>query len=287
MEFAISTVEQQKQGGGKSAFPDSYSGAFWSEYDRIKMSRVKTILVKKTGTSHQLQDLPCQDAVSGRKGPSACAVALSDGAGSVYQSEKVSFAAAEAAADEFGTHYIEDFNLPEEILRERILRKTRDATREEAPAIEAACTLLVAAMWENDGNYPAIPGNRHLICCHLGDGYIFGIDRNDSVSVLSYPQNGDFVNETYFLSDWNATYRLHIIREYDTDLKGLLLCSDGTGVSLYDPATHEIAPAVGIMFHWLETYDEEPVAAAIERELERSLQRNSDDDMSIAMMIFS
>jgi len=201
-------------------------------------------------------------------------VALSDGAGSVSGSEE----AASITTDVIVHRLTEEFDILYEMSTQQISKILLDEIRirvNKETDVKAACTVLFFAR-AKDGR--AIYG-------HLGDGMIFA-DGESGDRVLSYPENGDEPNQTFFVSHRNAEQRFRVTKGNDFSYNVVLLCSDGLSELLYNNEHHRIAKAVSIMSRWIQSYTEQETKELIDRELEEMFSRYSNDDMSIAMMSF-
>lgn len=236
---------------------------------------IKLAAASKAGTAHDSGNGICQDSVeTGHVGVIYCA-ALSDGAGSVERSELASQAVAEVVVRMFCSDFEHWYDLESEELRRELIRNCRSAVKEKNSTVEADCTLLFFVLSE-DGRY---------IWGHIGDGAIFGIDSDDSVELISEPENGDEPNQTYFLSGKNAQEHLFIDRGDSFKWRSVILCSDGVSPSLWNKMEDEFAGALHLMTEWLEDNPDDVVSAALGRELDETFRQRTTDDMSIAIMV--
>lgn len=236
---------------------------------------IKLAAASKAGTAHDNGNGICQDSVeTGHVGDVYCA-ALSDGAGSVEKSELASQAVAEDVVRRFCGDFERWYDLEIEEFRSELISNCRSAVKEINGAVGADCTLLFFVLSE-DGRY---------MWGHIGDGAIFGIDPDDSVELISEPENGDEPNQTYFLSGKNAYEHLFVGRGDFFEWRSVILCSDGISPSLWNKMENEFAGAMFLMTNWLEDNTEEIVSAALARELDETFRQRTADDMSIAIMI--
>jgi len=119
--------------------------------------------------------------------------AVSDGAGSAELAHLGASIAAETAVETLRA------KLPQ---RPLVLSDVEDAFRAARAALEMdaeerarpvrdyACTLLVVVADEHQ-----------TLVGQIGDGAIVGMPFEDDLTVLSWPQQGDYANATFFLSD--------------------------------------------------------------------------------------
>lgn len=152
------------------------------------------------GTSHIKTGAPCQDShhleIVGAE-PIVVMVA-SDGAGSASRSEYGSAIACRELTDNIRL-YLEEGGCLVDITRERAagwLDNAAAALGEEAAAAgvavrEYACTLLVAIVSES-----------HAVFMQVGDGAIvFWVRGEDDWCLMAWPQHGEYINTTCFLTD--------------------------------------------------------------------------------------
>ena len=185
--------------------------------------------VSITGFSHYEESIPCQDAHAFKiKDQSRIIAAVADGAGSA----RLSHIGAQAFADAVVGHI---FNLPpsntfdreliaSEIvssvneIREQLIRHGDDLLDDGAPYIGDFAATLVVVVADPDGG----------AFFHVGDGAgaAFTHGREDQEATVSKPQNGEYANETYFVTmdGWEKYLRVTpFIDNHDT----ILLMSDG------------------------------------------------------------
>jgi hypothetical protein len=185
--------------------------------------------VSITGFSHLEEDIPCQDAHAFKiKDQSRIIAAIADGAGSA----RLSHIGAQAFVDAVVNRL---FNLPishnfdqervasETIMavndtREQLLRHGAHFLKDENPSLnDFAATLLITVADPDGGAF-----------FHVGDGAgaAFTHNCNDQPVTVSRPHNGEYANETYFVTmeNWERYLRqTPLIAPYDT----VLLMSDG------------------------------------------------------------
>ncbi len=202
------------------------------------------------GTSHINSGLPCQDASiirTDHSGKWLIAVA-SDGAGSAKRADEGAnfvtgkFANAltelskELEFQEPGS-WTSDFVI-KEVLEIRSHLRNQDG---DENIQDFNCTLVACLLGSNGG-----------FAIHIGDGAIIGQRQDppsthktgsDNVNYVSVPENGEYVNETYFLteSDWTRHLRITPMPPLDW----VLLCTDG-GAAL--SMKNETEPKTGFLF---------------------------------------
>lgn len=163
------------------------------------------------GTSHVRHGIPCQDAslcrvVSTSGGEPVLVALVSDGAGSAIHADTGSRMACEAFLtsihssldagrgvrdlnEDIVKGWIHDFGLQADAWAESNSVKRRDL----------ACTMLAAVIGTDGG-----------ITFQIGDGAIVVSDRRDASAYcyVYWPQQGEYENITYFLTDEDAEDRL-------------------------------------------------------------------------------
>jgi hypothetical protein len=195
------------------------------------------------GSSHVATGTPCQDAsvVKTAKGGEWVVIVVSDGAGTATRAEEgalhvVKFFSEELLklVDELTTrapgHWINDFVI------EKVLQ-TRIALRQLAKSDDIRdfnCTVVACLLGPSGG-----------FSIHIGDGAVVGGYRKESNDhsaaslFLSEPENGEYANETFFVTegDWVKHLRISPMPKMDW----VMCCTDG-GSALALVAEKEIKP---------------------------------------------
>ncbi len=228
---------------------------------------VKIALALAQGINHELQDIPCQDAVKKYIKDDKFAVVLSDGAGSVENSEIVS-----NFVCEFLSKYLcENLDSLQELQEDEIAKNVYKVLIENAKAenISLDCTLLAIAGNNKDED----------IIFHIGDGVIIGENEIEEPCVISLPENGEESYLTYFLSGEDAINHFRVIK---ANCSSYLLTSDGISSLLSNG--YGVKSATSIMFDWLKQNDEAIVEEKIISEIERIFKQYTQDDISVAII---
>lgn len=262
------------------------------------------------GRSHVQSSTPCQDFASVRAFPGDALVsALSDGAGSArfshYGAQLLVERAHEAVAMRFDQLSRATNNLGRlrESLADDLQRALRDAAAEgidltdddrvrlnlppraEEPFVrcderDLAATLLVVAV--KAGRFVAI---------HIGDGVI-GIEQVMKSGIklrpLSVPDNGEFINETKFVTSKNLSAQMRIYRGLlDTSTRkvsGFVLMSDGPEESLYKRSTGEMAAACSKLLQACRDLPEDVLQEQLNVTLRDVIAQRTHDDCSLALL---
>jgi hypothetical protein len=158
----------------------------------------------------------------------------------------------------------------------RVLR--RAAVSSGAALKSYACTI-VALLTTTDGRWLTV---------HLGDGAIVG-SFGGALRAVSVPRKGEFANETFFVTDNDATESINIQSGRTDDPSSsptaFALFTDGVEGSLVNRRTEEVSRVLADMFDWLVNNPESEVAAALEQNLNRVFRERTGDDCSLAIAV--
>lgn len=189
------------------------------------------------GRSHLRDGTPVQDRTKYLSRGGVQVLCLADGAGSASHSEF----GAQAVVDEGCAVLVEQFadyaesndgvQVKVDLLGRLVAKVAAAAERHHASPDDLASTFLCVA----------VSGNRFL-GAHVGDGVV-GYLKHGDLKVISGPDNAEFANQTTFVTSARALESLRLFRGSLDGVSGFILMSDGTGDSLYDPRTSELAGA--------------------------------------------
>lgn len=176
------------------------------------------------GTSHLERHIPCQDAFASWQGSGWVVAAVADGAGSASHSElgarscvdyvvrALGERVAEAVESAVGpTHLTDAVEGVVEMARSDLADK---ATREGVPIDQLACTLVIVVANEAEG-----------FIAHIGDGTAVATPEGEP-PVVSPPENGEYSNETWFVTD--ERWKNHLRITPFGRVNHIALMSDGT-----------------------------------------------------------
>lgn len=238
----------------------------------------KTICCAVQGRGHAKKNIPCQDKVARREENGISVIALADGAGSAkfshYGAECVVNRIAAFVADRFFDLVAQENALK---VAQEILSIAAQALRNEAELWECAvndlaATLLVAAV--SDEKY---------FLAHLGDGVI-GYINDEGLKVASAPDNGEFSNETVFVTSANAAAHMRIYKGALKSISGFILMSDGSEHSFYNKRKKILAPVVKRLMHRTCLISAEILTPQLEEALRTVVAENTQDDCSVAIL---
>lgn len=204
--------------------------------------------VSVTGNSHNILNIPCQDScfVATNNDKQWVSLVVSDGAGSAKYSDKSSSLVVRV----FGNALIDlsaelNTRIPGAWINDFVIEKILD-TRKELRHLANSddlkdyhCTLVACLIGPTGG-----------FLIHIGDGALFGgtysdIDFfNNTISkncYISLPENGEYANETFFITegDWVKHLRITPVPK----LEWIVLGTDG-GTSISMIADKEPKPGV-------------------------------------------
>ena len=233
-----------------------------------------------TGRGHLTKNIPCQDRtlelVSKHSTGVFYGLSLADGAGSYKHSD----IGAEIVTKEILTYLKSNFsnllrvkNASKKIIKNIEEKLAKEANNREIGIKELSSTLLFVVI-KND----------KFIVGHIGDGVIGVLDKDNKISVLSYPDNGEYSNATFFTTTDNYPDRLKIIKGSIVDSIGFILMSDGTDASLYDSRTKKLAPVNAEIINWLNVGSSKEVKSALKSNLNEIIKHKTHDDCSLGVL---
>ncbi len=230
-----------------------------------------------TGLSHVSRESGCQDRFSYKQSNSISTISLADGAGSAKFSEL----GATITSEQINNYMVKNFNSIYFSNRDETVKKVIHslrtslgihAKRKSVLISELASTLLFASV--KDGKY---------IVGHIGDGVI-GFLINNQLEIMSLPENGEFINETFFVTSKSYRNRFRIYKGQIKNITGFILMTDGTSESLFDKKNSKLAPVAATLLKWLDLYPPEVVNSALHENFEQVIRIKTTDDCSIGMM---
>lgn len=130
------------------------------------------------------------------------------------------------------------------------------------------------------------------ITFHIGDGVI-GIENayhgvRHEVRVASDPDNGEFANETHFVTSKDAAAHMRVsIGSLDHPVRpvtGFVLMSDGPEASLYYKPTHTLAPACVKLIAACRELPHEKMQPQLTSTLKNVIAKKTGDDCSLILM---
>jgi len=227
------------------------------------------------GSGHSRLNMPCQDFIFTLNQERVNVIALADGAGSASHSIFGAQAACKVSAKWIAKHFDKFYYKTDSLaknLDKILLRKFKALAKENNVSIkQLQSTLQIVALKKN-----------RFISIHIGDGVI-GCVRDNKLEVISEPNNGEFVNETYFIGGKLTPEQVHVTKGLLSDVDGFVLMSDGSAQSLYNKKEKQISNVVREMLHWFEMHDPSDVQEAILENLRDVISKKTQDDCSLAL----
>ena len=282
---------------------------------QCKKKPLKPLWRKQTtrcqGRSHVKSNTPCQDQVFSASFENGVhVIALADGAGSAALSHYGAYLAACGAATAVAEKFDEAF-VPggERTFREGLINclqhrismlaklgiDLNDADRKRlgCPGKEEqllvpcrprdlASTLLLVAVKK-----------KRYVAVHLGDGVI-GLEHisrsgRNTLRVLSSPDNGEFSNETVFVTSAGAEASIRLYRGLSesllNDVIGFILMSDGPEASLYHKRSATLARACGKLLAACRDLPQLEAEERLNSALRNVIAPMTSDDCSLAIMV--
>lgn len=179
------------------------------------------------GTSHSSRNLSCQDysLISELTAADTAPVLLlitSDGAGSASRADvgaKLVCDSVYARSENYIKQHATISSIDKELVQlwidEWICDLYKQAAREELNVREFACTLICALI-----------GIDTAIFFQIGDGAIV-VGEGDGYRHIFWPQNGEYANSTYFVTDDNARDNLQFDKIDNSIVDEIALFTDG------------------------------------------------------------
>lgn len=243
----------------------------------MNSKRISWSYAAVAGEQHKNNGNSCQDYTSCLiYDDNTAAVALSDGAGSKRFAKESARIIVEACLDYFkeclksASFYSKSSEEFFSGLYNTVNSRFSDISENLS---DYGGTLLFAAIIDSK-----------IYIAHMGDGVIIGLSKEKS-RVLSYPENGEYANITYFFpTDDTAHFRYQII---DVDKNfSLILASDGISEMLYSRKDNRIAGACFKFEEWNIQLSGEECSKMMESALSETFSQYSSDDKSVMIMSF-
>jgi len=230
------------------------------------------------GRGHTVTGVPCQDKVLTYQDSEIALIVLADGAGTAqfshFGAERIVQAVKQLMLQEFNNIYkTEDGVLIKKKLLEYLTNELLELSREYSCEIkEFASTLLFVAI--KAGKY---------VLTHIGDG-IIGYQKDNELIVATEPNNGEFVNETVFVTSRNAIQTVKMLKGDLNGITGFVLMSDGAANSLYDKRNKKLAKIITRIMKISTVVPQNVVEKIVENSFNKTVIMYTNDDCSLALM---
>jgi len=242
------------------------------------MNQWRVVGAAVRGPDHERDGSPCQDAwAAGSFETHGACLCLCDGAGSASHAEVgarvVATAVVAALAERAENSTADALWSACAAGRAALLRTAADLGL--APAA-LACTLIAV-----------LCTGESVVVAHLGDGAVVGQRAGaGELVVLSAPDRGEYVNETWFVTSaqWEAHLRICV----HTDISALCVVTDGCEAAalMRGDSDSPFAPFFAPLFEFTaEISDTEAAGAEIRQLLDgAAMRRSSGDDKTLAIV---
>lgn len=162
------------------------------------------------------------------------------------------------------------------LLATLINRLEETAGRLECELRDLASTFLAAVVTKE----------KYLVA-HVGDGVV-GAEDGGRLVVLSGPDNGEFANETVFVTSPRAADSMRVVRGDMSSVGGFILMSDGTAESLHNQRTDSLAKACSTLVQIVADGHGSGKNPEFKKQLRRIMntviRERTDDDCSVAIL---
>lgn len=200
--------------------------------------------------------------------------AAADGAGSAENSDIGARVSCERVCRIVHKNFDFFFDCDPFLVKKIIIQKLRASLRYEArkkrsTLDEFASTLLFVAI----KHYKIIAG-------HIGDGMIVYC-KNNQFEILSHPENGEFLNLTYFVT---SKYYLHHLRLYKGEIeniKSFFLMTDGMANIFYSRKQKKIQKSFLESINKLDANNEITLKESVCALLETDISKRTNDDCTL------
>jgi hypothetical protein len=209
------------------------------------------------GTSHRKDGKPCQDAFAHRVEGEALVAAVCDGAGSCEFGHLGARAFSESVVQTMSAQVKTCLLCPEDeydlfrSLAEDAVAEAREGVQDMAKRSEKefsafASTLVGVVAWPSRGHF-----------FHIGDGYAVARPHVDNGhDMVSLPENGEYTNETYFVTGGKWHRHLRIVH-LEVAIATVVLMSDGAAPFTMTKGQRELhRPFIDPIEHYLDQVSE-------------------------------
>lgn len=230
------------------------------------------------GRAHEKRGITCQDKIAYGLKNGIRVIALSDGAGSSIYSHIGAEVANKTITDYLFRNFEKIYNSEAEHVAGTVINKVLLAINKEKEKIEGSiledfsATLLFIAVYKNK-----------FIAGHIGDGVIAYTTKDSTAKVLSVPNNGEYANQTYFVTSKQSENMLKLFRGKTTNINSFMLMSDGAATSFYNNRNQTLTSGVLTLSKWIREKSEEEAKKTIDKNLEELIKMKTFDDCSLVV----
>ena len=231
------------------------------------------------GRGHIANSVPCQDKTCSIEKNGVNVIALADGAGSArlshYGAEAVCRGVCEYLCDNFD-YIFQNENAKEisENLVDHMLSSMAPLVQELKCDIKDLSSTILTVATKAD----------KYILAHCGDGVI-GYVKNDEVKVASRPANGEFANQTFFVTSRNASLALRLAKGQLNGIRAFVAISDGSEASLYSKSGHYFSTIIQKIIDNATYMPLDTVKQGVVDLFKNAVIKKTTDDCSIAILV--
>lgn len=238
----------------------------------------KSISCEVQGLGHIRNGVPCQDKALCLENNGVNVIVLADGAGSARLSHFGAECVVETVSSFLSNNFKElfDHNDSAEV-KTKILEDVKVKLYEKSNALGCTISDLASTLL-----FVAVSDNRYILG-HIGDGVIGYLD-GITLKVASFPNNGEFANETIFITSNNAIDFFGLFKGNVRGIIGFVIMSDGTGNSLYHKKTGSLSRAIVRLIGRTFTCEKQQMESQLTATFENVIRQKTQDDCSIAIM---
>lgn len=231
------------------------------------------------GRGHIANSVPCQDKTHSIEKNGVSAIALADGAGSAKLSHHGAAAVCKGVCEYFCDNFddiYENENAKEisENLINHMLTCLNTLVEELACDIKDLSSTILTVATKDD----------KYILAHCGDG-VMGYMKNDELKVASRPANGEFANQTFFVTSRNASSALRLAKGQLNGIRAFVAISDGSEASLYSKSGNYLAKAIEKMINNATYMPVTEVKQGVSELFKNAIIKKTTDDCSIAIIL--
>lgn len=222
---------------------------------------------------------PCQDSFNiykDLKGDFIC-VAVADGAGSASLSDLGSELVTKKICHILNKKFDVFFEADPFQVKASIIHALRTslgiiAKQEKAVIRDFASTLLFVCL-----------KNERIIVAHLGDGVIL-YKKSNEIKVLSEPENGEFINQTYFVTSDHYKHHLRLYKGNIEDISAFYLMTDGVSNLFYNNKTKFISEELKKRLSSLNNDTDKLLEESIKKFMMMDVIKKTTDDSTLAVL---
>ncbi len=244
------------------------------------------------GKDHERKKIVCQDRTYFKVANGAYAISLSDGAGSKRLSHFGAETTVSFTSEYFSKKFDETYNC---IIDVQNGDKLRNLKSEFTDALKERMECLVVKNHNTTRDdflctmeFVIVKGNKY-IAGHCGDGVIAILryfNGNESLDVLSFPENGEAANITYFVNSENGSEHIRLYAGSMENVKGFVLMSDGPEEVFYNSKSKEMNITTSVFFDAISGVSEAASHSFFERFLKEKVAAYSHDDLSVNVLTY-